>query len=333
MTRLLTDGAESGDITRTIPSGPATVSSSIKRTGNYSYYTNSQFNNNGSHTLLFSSPAVEWYLRIATKFSHNAGYGIVYFYNGGSQAGYIGLDSQNGAAILTVYDNATVRATASGIKILPNEWHVWEVHWKHAASGVIEVKFDGTRVINFTGITNAQSQTDRLFFVSNNPTQLYIDDVAANNTSGTVDNSWVGDGGVLAALVPTATGTYGQMLVSGSATGWQATDEIPANSTDFIYESITGSRSTFNMSDLSGLPAGASISRLWVELYAKETAATGDKIATLLRSGGIDSQGSDQALTTAYGRYLSAEYLVDPQNTGTWTVGNINALEVGGVVQ
>lgn len=332
MTRLVTDGAESGDVTRLVLfNGNAVGVVSTKRTGNYSYSILGNLND-GS-VLLLSAVASEWYLRFAFRRDGVSAGIMMNFYNGGSVAGSIRMASFGArTATCTVYDGTTLRATSSAFTMLSSEFHVFEVHFKHAANpnGIIDVKFDGTQVISFTGATNAQTQIDRLGLIQGvGGTRCYWDDIALNDINGSVDNSWVGDGGVLSALVPTATGTYTGFLASGSASTWQSTDEIPANSTDFAYTSVSGTVTTFVMSDISGLPAGASISRVWTELYAKETAAVGDKIATFLRSGAANSTGTSQSLTTAFARYVGNEYVTDPGVTGAWTVTAVNNIEAG----
>jgi hypothetical protein len=111
-------------------------------------------------------------------------------------------------------------------------------------------------------------------------------------------------------------------------------DEIPKNDdTDYVYESTVDKKSTYAMSDVAGLPGGAAIARVWVDVAARDTAAAGNKIATLLRSGGTDSQGDDQSLTLVYARYRSQEYLTDPQDGQAWTEAKVNALQAGAVVR
>jgi len=222
--------------------------------------------------------------------------------------------------------------------MLSNEWHVFEVHIKIAGAGVgrFEVKFDGTKVINFTGETNNQTSVDRyrLYAVTSGlGDKTYYDDIAVNDTAGAVDNSWIGDGGVLAALVPiTGTAQYANLIASEEP-AWDCVNEVPANATNYVYESTVNKKSTYLLSDLTGLPAGTSIARVWVELDALETAADGDKIATFLRSATMAVQGDDKALTLAYARYLSAEYLTDPADSAVWSEAKVNALQAGAVVR
>lgn len=331
MTRILTDGAESGDMSR-INSGWQI--STTHRTGTYSYRI-SGVGGAGSPTWILPSTYSEWYVRMAAYVTSGQN---VYFaaLSGGTTGFRLRPNSMGIGSTWSYEDGTTSRGNTSQFTWQSGEWHIIEIHVKHAASpnGVIQVKFDGILVANFTGSVNTVNNIDRIMCqATNGSSDMFVDDVAFNDTSGIIDNSWIGDGGVLSALVPIATGTYVGFLASGSATTWQSIDEIPANSTDFAYSSVSGTKSTFVMSDVSGLPAGASISRLWIELYAKETAATGDAVAPLLRSGITNVTGTSQSLTIAFARYISPEYTTDPNTSGTWSVTSVNAIEAGGVVE
>lgn len=335
MARLLTDGAESGDMSRCALSSPEAVSSGTKRTGSYSYQVTDSINMGYE----FPSSLTEFYVRWAfNALSIFTAHRILQWNNSaGSEAGSLRFESLGGSTLtLGIYSGTTQRATAT-VTWAVGQWHVFEVHVKIDASGNFDVKYDGTTVITFSGATNAQSNMKRLYFHGlRGDVKSFVDDIAFNDTSGGVDNSWIGDGGVLAALVPNGAGNYTD-LVASTGNAYQCVDEIPVSTTttwgDYAYESTIDKKSTYAMSDVAGLPTGASIARVWVELAAGESAAEGGKVATLLRSNTTDSQGSDQALTLALARYISAEYLTDPQDSAAWTSAKVNALEAGAVVR
>lgn len=337
MTRLLTDGAESGDTSRVNSIVTSFDVSSTARTGNYSYSNGNVNGSEHSGVLPLSAAASEFYVRVAFRGNTNVTDYVLRFLDGVSQSGSIRVNGLSNSTTLGGYDGATLRVTSSSIVWNINEWHVVEVYYKHAANpnGRITIKFDGTIVADYTGTTNSQPQTTNIQLIQSGVSGNIHnwDDIAVNDISGSIDNSWVGDGGILMPLVPISTGTYVGFLASGSATTWQSIDEIPANSTDFIYTSVSGTVTTFNTSSLSGLPVGALISRLWVELYAKESAADGDKVATLLRSGVTDVTGTSQSLTLAFARYISSEYITNPDTSGTWSVTAINSVQPGVVAE
>ena len=332
MARLFTDGAESGDASRLNGVGSGiSASTAQKRTGNYSYLPAGNAGD-GGETKPWTA-ASEWYARFAVRFQSLFANRFFEWLSGSSEAGSLRLVTWGtNIASVSVYDGATLRATSTLFSMNGGEWHVFEIHVKHALVGNIDVKFDGSTVLTFVGITNALATTDRIRMLNVGGGAPYFDDLAVNDTVGGTDDSWCGDGGVLAALVPTGAGNYTDLIASAGSP-YACVDEIPANTSDYVYESTTDKKSTYAMSDVAGIPAGASIARVWVELDAEETAADGDKIATLLRSGSTDEQGSDQALSLSYQRFLSAEYLTDPQDSAAWTEAKVNALEAGAVIR
>jgi hypothetical protein len=311
------------------------VSSVRKRTGVYSYQIYSASGITYAERTIIS--ATEFYARFAVLFDAA---GVARFFewlNDASEAGSLRTKTFGaGAATIEMYDGTTLRATSSVFSMSVTEWHIFEVHVKLAAApnGVFQVKFDGALVLDWSGATNVQAAMNRFQLRSTQSAQsTWYDDIAFNDTAGAVDNSWCGDGGVLAALVPITGAAEYADLIASAGNAWDCVNEIPANDTDYVYESIVNKKSTYLMSDIAGLPSGASIARVWVELEALETAAAGDKIATLLRSASTDAQGVDQALTIAYARYLSAEYLLDPADSAAWDTTKVNALQAGAVVR
>lgn len=347
MARVLTDGAELGTTIRIIASsGTGTgVATAQKRTGTYSYTTGNNGGQNGYNEHALPAAVTEYYIRFAFRINTNTGVGldsngiILSMMNGGSTAARIRIQNLGIAASFLYDDGTTNRGTSSTFVLNTNEWHVIEAHFKHAASptGQIDIKYDGRSVATFAGAVNSQSQATRFRIhgkdAGSNDIGVYYDDLAVNDTAGGVDDSWCGDGGVLAALVPNGAGNYTD-LIADSGTPYQRVDEVVANGdTDYVYESTIDKKSTYTLTNTSGIPTGGSIARLWIETNAKETAAAGDKIATLLRSNTTDDQGTDQSLTLAYTRYASAEYLVDPADSNPWDTTKVDALEAGAVVR
>lgn len=332
MARLFTDGAESGDMLRWNSYGNASATTSQKRTGNYSYY-GGDWNANLLKTL--PSTYTELFVRVAIRvLTANTGNGstLIAFKSDGNQTVNMRLIAFGNPGQVGVYVGNTLVATAN-IVIASGEWHVWEIRVVIGAAGSITLKYDGAQVITYSGDTrNGQSSVNQVFF-NGTSSSVWFDDIAINDTSGATDNSWCGDGGVLAALVPNGAGNYTDLIASaGSA--YACVDEIPQNGdTDYVYESTVDKKSTFTMTDVAGLPTGASIARVWTEVVGKQSAADGDKIATLLRSGTTDAQGSDQNLTLAYNRFVCAEHLTDPADGTAWTTTKLNAVEAGAVVR
>lgn len=334
MARLLTDGAENGSTNR-ISAGTVSIVSGAARTGNYNYGVSE-----GQIGYLYlPSASATLYTRIAIKVTGSptdaTDRQLFMFYSGTTRVASIHVGALGASATLSALIGSSVVATAT-IAMASAEWHVFECYLYMHASGTFGVKFDGVQKINYSGNTlNGMTTCNRVALGGEFYSGVvnHFDDIAVNDATGGADNSWCGDGGVLAALVPSGAGNYTDLIAS-AGNAWDCVNEIPQNGdTDYVYESTIDKKSTYTITALSGLPAGASIARVWVEVVAKETAAAGDEIATLLRSATTDSQGTDQSLTLGYLSYLSSEYLLDPADSASWTSGKVNALEIGAVVR
>jgi hypothetical protein len=156
----------------------------------------------------------------------------------------------------------------------------------------------------------------------------FHDDLAMNDTTGGADNSWCGDGRII-AIKPNAAGNYTQWTPSAGS-NWQNVDEVPSNSdTDYNSESLASDKDSYNL-EACGLTS-VTIKRVWIEMRAKNTVADGSQARMFLRAGGTDYNDSvgARALTASYVRYVSGEWTTDPSDAAAWTTTDLDALEVG----
>src|SRR5436190_2660167 len=188
-------------------------------------------------------------------------------------------------------------------------WHVIEVRWQilTGTTGAAEVWLDGTQVINFSGDT---SQTSTLnvgaVFLGVNvsaggaATGSYLawDDLAINDTSGTLNNGRPGDGRVV-LLVPTGAGSTTALSRGGTDTGanWSQTNELPPSMTQYVFSATAATRDTYALSDL---PSGvASINVADVLALAQNSDAGAGSLGLTVKSGATTTEGPDQAMGTA----------------------------------
>lgn len=339
MTRLLTDGAESGDLTRLASAMGHAISGTHGPFGSYSYRL---LGNVTSRSYFIKPPTLasglseayfRWRANADLWFGNSYPYHLLSWYSGITLIGSLALVDDT--PLLGVYDASTQRATAVA-SLFCNEWVVIEVHVLIGASGTLQCRVNGTQIINFSGTTNTAGATFDNFQLANLGAgrTLYLDDIALNDAAGGADNSWCGGGGVLAALLPTGAGNYGQFAIGGTtppASAYQAVDDLPHTSdADFIYDATVDHKHTFALSNPT-IPTGYGIPRVILDVVAK--GASGDKLALLLRSNGSDSQDSDQNLAVGPYGHLLHEWLVNPDGGGAWTAAAVNALEAGVVAR
>jgi len=210
-------------------------------------------------------------------------------------------------------------------------------------SGKLQVKVDGELDIDFSGDTKPGSNTDitkwRIIGGWSGYPHHYFDDIAINDTAGSVDNSWCGDAHIYPARSNGA-GNYTQLSIGGSsppASNYQAVDEnSPNGDTDYVYSSTIGDKDTYTLDALSSQVTeyadGVDIQRIIVHLRSKEDTAASGTVAPMIRTGSTDYTGTYQSLLTSYTKDISEEWRLNPRTLAAWTTAEIDALEAGVIV-
>jgi hypothetical protein len=150
-----------------------------------------------------------------------------------------------------------------------------------------------------------------------------------NDTSGAVDNSWCGDGRVV-AMFPSGNGDASQLTGSdgNSTDNYALVDEVPSNNdTDYVEGSVVNERDLYQLSNVS-LPVGTTVRRVLVESRSKDTVAEGGLIALEVKTGGTEYVSADMALASSYAP-VRAEWILNPNTGVAWTQADLDALQVG----
>ena len=337
MTRLFTDGAEMGDV---LPFNSAyhSVSTSIKRSGLYSYY-GSLWGIGNIGSPVFIDDKSEIYIKCAFYIDttdKDGANGIWVGYESSTPIMSVGckyLDFITASVNNVVVDSSSI---FTPIK----EWFLLECYFKMADStdGKIIVKFNGIEIINYIGDTKPSTSAvfDRVYFgMISGATYIggqYLDDIAINDTSGSVDNSWCGDGHVI-ALVPDGVGDASELTPSSGSVNYLMVDATPYNTTDYVESSTPDAKDLYNLAS-SGLVSGSHIiSRVFAEVIALDTTTGSGAIATVFQSGSSVVEETSQNLSTAYGSYKGTDNYLNPATGLAWTVDELDALQVGVVVK
>jgi len=329
MTRIVTDGAEMGDLT--IFNGGFTAS-----------VTNTTSNpSSGSRCYRFVNPSgtisvpsnSEYFVRTRIR-PDSIGVNnlqVLIWRNGTTTLGNIIVNTANNMVV-----TVTGSSGSSAVAGVPSaQYSLFETHVKIAnTGGVIECAIDGVPIFGFTGDTQPASLTtiDNFQWGAAGTIPFYMDDIAINDTAGLNDNTWCGDGRVL-LMTPDADGDTIELTRGGTDSGanWSQVDEIPPNNdTDYVYSTGSGQYDLYQFTSGSLIvPADSTIARVWVEARSRETAADGDSIQLGIKSGGTENWSSDIAVTTAYNRYVGTDMLVNPVSATTWTISDLDALQAG----
>ena len=230
--------------------------------------------------------------------------------------------------------NATGTIMATGTHAIDDSiWYCIEVHLKVAESpdGVCQVKIDGVTDIDFSGDTAATANLNIQYTYWGGCSDAagingWMDDIALNDTSGAVNNSWIGRGGIY-KVVPTGAGTYTDLTPSAGS-NWQCVDEVPPSDTDYVYDSTVDHKDSYAANDLTG--SGTVNAVKWIG-RAKAVAAGAYAVARFVRVSGSDYTGTDVPVDASW-KHIEELFDVDPSGAA-WSVAKVNGMEPGIVIR
>lgn len=321
MTRIFTDGAETGDLLFFSSAG-TTVSTTAPRSGSRCYALGGTVNIKNTPDL------TEFYFRSGIKFGLATQ--DIFAFRNSANANLAKIATVN-TGFVRLYIGSTLVGTGTHF-VGDNGWHLVETYLKiDGSNGVFECRVDGVTDISFTGNTVATTPsivTNILFQATSSAGS--IDDLALNSASGTSDNGWCGDGKIV-MLTPNANGDSSQMAGSdgNSTDNYLLVDEIPPNSdTDYVVSDVSGNADLYNLTTTT-LPTNAVVKRVYVESRSREEVASGDSIKLGIKTNGSEYWSTSIVQTAIYGRNVGVDYLINPQTGSAWTQSEIDALQAG----
>lgn len=162
---------------------------------------------------------------------------------------------------LQLLNAAGTQVGSSSSALSTNTWYRVELELDASSSpGSISARIDGTSFAS--GANSSQTPWARVIVgpIANVTTDVYFADLAVNDTSGTLQNSWPGDGAVL-TLTPAAAGDANAWrktdnTTAGDSTSWQLVDELPPNdATDYTQTVTAAAVDSFTIAQ-HGAPGG-----------------------------------------------------------------------------
>jgi hypothetical protein len=261
-------------------------------------------------------------------------------------ADYMQLMASSGAIVKVKFGYSSVVTVTVGTNVFSgntlilqnNNWHLIEVFAQVSGTDVnIIFKIDG--LVQGSGVAQGQVAANTKFKSvrwiapegSNNFT-FWLDDVAINDAQGTVDNSWCGDGRVI-ALRPNANGTTTSMPWDGSdgnsTDNYALVNTYEGNDTNYVRSDTVDALDWYGLPDVT-LNSGEKINRVWVSGIARQESSSGGAFKLgLMTSGGTQSFSGDLSLGTSYRVYTGDVLDKNPQNNSAWTSTAVNGLQIG----
>lgn len=232
------------------------------------------------------------------------------------------LDSSN--RIVVKNSGGTTIATGT-TPLSTSTWYYIEPKLVVGTTGTCEVHLNGVsgEIASTTGnfgTTNA----DTIFVAGIASANTDFDDMYAVDTTGTNNNTFLGDSRV-ETLFPNGAGFHTAFTPNGAASNYLCVNETtPDDDTTYVSDSTVGDIDTYTFTDVD---ASATVFGIQRNLYARKDDANTRQIAAVVRQGGTDSVGATQTLSASYAVYSEIK---DKDPTGaTWTAANVNGNEWG----
>lgn len=221
---------------------------------------------------------------------------------------------------------------------LPNDgkWHYIEVKLKIAnsiSSGDVVLRVDGVDQITLAAATDTQqtanSTFDSFFLIggaSQSGYDIYFDDFYLIDTTGSLNNTFLGEMRVITAL-PNANGNSSQYVGSdsNSTDNYLLVDDADPNSdTDYVEDSTVGNRDLYGFADISS----GGIKGLQLTSFARKTDAGARDINLSTRISSTNYDSSAYTLPSSYA-HVSNIWETSPATASVWTQSEVNGAEFG----
>jgi hypothetical protein len=314
----------------------AGVQSVQSRSGGQSIRTSSAANDNGVARAIIPSATVFVHVAMYRTNSTQINCAIQLLGdNGVTQHTTLNVTTGNAIAVTRGSSLGTTIASSTGVTVPINTWiHLClRATLGDSPNGVIQVWYNGTQVINVSSLDTKNAGTgtnyDTLGLMSGPGSNfVYYDDLVVCNSSGSVNNGFLGDVQVLPRVVSGA-GDRTQLTPYGSATNYLNVDELPRDGVDYNGSATNGNADLYTMQDIS---AGSTIHAVQQVTYAGKNEVGSKSIANITKVGGTEYPQTAQGIGTAFQPYFNM-YELNPATSAPWTVAEFNAAQFGAEVR
>jgi hypothetical protein len=218
-----------------------------------------------------------------------------------------------------------------------DRWTYIEVRVKiHNTTGELEVKLDGTQVLDLTNLDTRNGGTgDEVSVITfdaqwsnTNKIQTYLlDDLYVLNTGSGVRTTFLGPGKI-EVIYPDAEGTNIDFTPSSGTDNALLVDENPTSITDYNESSTTGDYDLLtadNLSDITG-----NIKGMQLNIDAKISDATTYDMFPMIYTGATQYDGTTETISEQTDWQTEWDvWEENPNASADWTTTTINGLEIG----
>lgn len=244
----------------------------------------------------------------------------------------------NGNNYLRVVLGGATAEICSGGAIPSSGFVCLEIHVVfHGSAGTIEVWSNGVKIIDFTGNTIASANarmtdiaigTRRVEWNAQGfgaTEQADYDDLAVNDTTGSVNNGRIGQGGIY-PVFPEADTADKDFSRSAGSDNYSLVNSVPSDGdTTYVEAGVLGDRDLYSLKPISG---EGEVSAVWFTLNGRVVGGAGATIQPTIKSVATTKVASAIILTNTYAAQ-GALFETDPNGGIPWTATAINSALIG----
>lgn len=286
-------------------------------------------NNGRTFTRAFGSNKVSLVVGFGLKVaSYSITQTILTLFDGANNQINVRIVSPSGE--FEIRRSGTTLATTSGAALATGVWAYIELKVTiDNSAGAYELRVNGVNVASASGVDTYNTGNvgvDRATFAasSSSSNAVYFDDIYICDTSGSVNNNFLGSKKVV-AIYPNAAGDSTQFTPS-TGNNYAAVDENPPNDdTDYVESGTSSHLDLYNFDNTSLL----SIAGVQINARVKETDGTPYSIYLVAKSGSTQSDGSSQAIGSASYVTRSRVLETNPDTSAAWTDSEMDSAQFG----
>jgi hypothetical protein len=330
--------------------GSPAISTSVVRSGAASMRCNpsAAVSNLGHQILAADDPAARMLLRayIRVDTAPSAVVGVMSWADNGTlTSGFIGLRLNTNRTLIGGGSAVTTGTASSALEI--GRWHRVEMDYDDTAD-TLGCYLDGVLWTTVTAVDLSGGSFARFGLLQAVTADIYFDDCAVNNTSGSVQNGLPGPGKVI-YLRPDSAGDANAWATAVGGTAGQANnfgrvnETTPDSTTTYNATTATGTTDTddFNCGSpgQAGIGPQDKITCVQVGSQIGSSATTTASIVTRVKSqaGGTTTESASTPVNingmstyqVAAPKLPGITSYTDPQAGGAWTAGLLDTMQIG----
>lgn len=228
-------------------------------------------------------------------------------------------------------NDTTIAVSANGI-LAANTFQYIEVNvaFETSATGSVSAQLNGQNVFTVTGVVTSSSGNNfaNSVTLTNGPfngTQYLFDDFYVCDSTGTVNNNFLGDVSIQ-ALLPNGAGQSTQFTPHGLSQNWQCVSQNPPNTADYVSDSTPGHVDLYMIQSISGSPTA--VVAVQIVASAEKDDSNSRVLGIGFGNGTISVFDAGFSLTSSYLMY-NQPYDLNPITNQAWAVSDVNSGQIG----